>query len=135
MWSSPVSSLATVVELDAETLGILDEYVPREREPDAPPAPLGVSGAYSLVDVDDHFIVARGRAVEVFADEVPGDRRSRIGLVTRFTLPDALLCGAGDTIVGTTMTYDGRIAVATARGGGATLPRQPAPVLPGNVGA
>ncbi|MBK8408866.1 MAG: hypothetical protein IPL19_12885 [Sandaracinaceae bacterium] len=133
VWSSPVSSLATVVKLDAETLEILDEYVPREREPDAPPAPLGVSGAYSLVDVDDHFIVARGRAVEVFADEVPGDRRSRIGLVTRFTLPDALLCGAGDTIVGITMTYDGRIAVATARGVVATLPRQPAQMLPENV--
>jgi hypothetical protein len=82
VWSSPVSSIATIVKLDAETLAVIDEYVPREREPDAPPPPLGVSGAYSLIDVDNHFIVARGRAVEVFADEVAGDRRSRIALVT-----------------------------------------------------
>lgn len=135
IWSSPVSSIATIVKVDAETLEVIDEYVPGEREPDAPPPPLGVSGAYSLIDVDNHFIVARGRAVEVFADEVAGDRGSRIALVRRFTLPDAVFCGPGDAIVGITMTYDGRVAVATGRGVVATVPRQPAQMVPENLGA
>jgi hypothetical protein len=133
IWSSPPSSVATIMKVDADTLEVIDEYFPREREADAPPPTLSVSGAYNLIDRDNRFIVARSGGLEVYADSVPGDRRSEIALVKRFTFPETAFCGRADAVVGVSMTYDGQIAFATERGVVGTVPREPERMIPENL--
>ncbi len=85
----------------------------------------GVSGAYNVLDRDNHLVVGRGRSIDVYGDAVPGDRFSKIALLKHFAFPDAALCGPDDTLVGITMLFDGRIAFASQLGVVGTLPREP----------
>ncbi len=125
IWGSPVGSVGGVVKLDAESLTVIDEYVAREREAAPPAVTLGITGAYTLIDRDGRFLVARSRSVEVFEDSVPGDRASPIALARRFDLPDSAFCGADDLVVGMTLTYDGAVAFVTERGVVGVVPRAP----------
>lgn len=84
----------------------------------------GVSGAYSVLDRDNHLIVGRDRSVTVYGDAIPGNRLSPIKRLQQYTLPAAALCGPDDSLVGLTMLYDGRIAFASEFGVVGTLPRQ-----------
>jgi hypothetical protein len=93
----------------------------------------GVSGAYSVLDRDNHLIVGRDRSFDVYGDAVPGDRRSPIARLGSFTLPDSAFCGAGDKLVGITMLFDGRIAFASALGVVGTVPREPARMTAANL--
>ena len=85
----------------------------------------GVSGAYNVLDRDNHLIVGRDRAVDVYGDAVPGDRFSPIAHLRHFAFPDAAFCGPDDKLVGIAMLYDGRLAFATQLGVVGTLPRSP----------
>lgn len=86
----------------------------------------GVSGAYFLLDRDNHLIVARGRSFDVYGDATAGDRLSPIARLRRFTLPNSAFCGPKDTLVGINLLYDGRVAFVSALGSVGTLPREPA---------
>jgi len=131
LWLSPLglgpASVVsrTAVKIDAETLDVIDVYVPEEREDDPPPLSAGISGSYNLVDRDNNFIVVREKSVEVFGDSVPGDRHSLIELKQRYFLPDEFFCRDGDALVGLVMTYDGRVAFASELGSVGVLPREP----------
>lgn len=125
LWAVLVGLDASVVKLDATSLDIIDQYTPREREDDPPSYGVGISGAYTLVDADGRFIVARERFVEVFGDEEPGESASAIRLVRRFELPASLFCGDTDVVAGMNMTYDGHLALVTKDGAVAVLPRAP----------
>ncbi len=125
LWAVLVGLDASVVKLDAVDLTLIDQYAPREREDDPPSFGVGISGAYTLVDADGRFIVARERFVEVFGDAEPGDSASPIRLLRRFALPPALFCSDSDVVAGMTMTYDGQVAVVTEDGAVAVLPRDP----------
>jgi hypothetical protein len=98
-----------------------------------PPGVGSVSGAYFLLDRDNHLIVARERSFDVYGDAVPGDRLSPIARLRRFTLPDSALCGPQDTVVGINMLFDGRLAFASKLGMVGTLPREPAKMTPESV--
>lgn len=73
------------------------------------------SGAYTLVDVNNVFYTVQGTTLLAYADQVPGEVNSRIGLVRSLTLP-ASIAGSSDAIVGLNMLWDGNLAFATKNG-------------------
>ena len=125
VWAAVVGSSGAILKLDHGTFEPIDVYVPSEREADAPTYALGISGAYSVLDVDQHLIVTRGRTLEVYGDARPGEAGSPIALLRRYALPDTFFCGREDTIVGITLLWTGELALATAAGVVGVLPRAP----------
>ncbi len=132
-WASTVATPdgRYVYKMDAETGAVIARYG-FENDPQ-PPAAGGVSGAYNLLDRDNHLIVGRGRALDVYGDAVRGERLSGIALLRRFTLPDSAFCGPQDTLVGITMLFDGRIAFASQLGVVGTVPREPERMTAANL--
>jgi hypothetical protein len=118
-WMSVVSSpdIQGVHKVDVATGEVLGSV-------SAPPAGSGsITGAYNLLDRDDHFFVGRARSLEVFGDD-PAAPRSPIERLATLALPDAALCGPDDKLVGITMTYDGHVAFASERGAVGVVPRR-----------
>jgi hypothetical protein len=123
-----------VFKLNGRTGRIIDVYIPAEREEDPPPSTVGsISGAYNLLDRDGHFIVPRGRYIDVFHDSVAGDRDSPIELRKRYQLPDSAFCGEADRVAGATMTFDNYVAFVTEEGMVNTIPRRPAGMRDANL--
>ena len=126
-WASTVGAPdnGTIVKVDVATGETIDTYsLPADEG--RPPAGVGsISGAYNLLDRDNHLIVGRAQALEVYGDADPQNRRSPIVLIKRFTLPARALCRSTDTLVGISMLPDGHLAFATANGVVGVLPRQP----------
>ncbi len=112
-------------KIDVDTGELIDTYVPGQRESQPPESGGGITGAYNLLDRSGRFFVPRERSFDVYKDSVSGDRFSEIKLRKRYKLPESAFCGADDRLVGATMTYDGYLAFATARGVVGTVPRQP----------
>jgi hypothetical protein len=142
VWGSLINSpdRRGVFKLDADTGKLIDVYFPDERETDPPkPSPGSISGAYNLLTREGRFIVPRQRDIEVFADSRVGARGSKqrrdspIRLVKRFQVPDDAFCRSDDAFVGATMTYDGKLALATAQGMIVVMPRKPKWMTPRNV--
>ncbi|HYF24700.1 MAG TPA: hypothetical protein VD931_03075 [Baekduia sp.] len=94
-----------------------------------------ITGAYNLLDRDDHLFVGRERSLDVFGDLRPRELRSPIAKLKALQLPDRALCGPGDKLVGITMTYDGMVAFATERGAVGVVPRALDRLAPGEVRA
>ena len=124
VWGSPLSIDGLIVKIDHESFKIIDLYKPHEREENPPELALGISGAYNLIDSNNHFIVGRQRAIEKYGDEIEGDRFSPITLLHRYYLPDDFFCSDDDFIVGLNMTYDNHLAVVTELGMVGILPNQ-----------
>ena len=112
-----------VYKVDAQTGAVIARFGFFE-DPQQPGAG-GVSGAYNVLDRDNHLIVGRDRSIDVYGDAVPGNRLSPIAHLRHFTFPDSALCGPDDKLVGITMLYDGRLAFATQLGVVGTVPREP----------
>lgn len=123
-WASTVATPdgRYVYKVDAGTGQVIARFG-FENDPE-PPGTGGVSGAYTVLDRDNHLIVGRERSIDVYGDAVPGDRFSPIARLRRFTFPDRALCGPDDRLVGITMLYDGRLAFATQLGVVGTIPRE-----------
>ena len=136
-WGSLIDGAArkALFKVDAESGRVIDVYVPAERESEPPPASgaAGITGAYNMLDRSNHFIVPRLTWFDVYADARRGRAHSPIELRKRFVLPDSILCGADDKLVGAVMTYDGYIAFATENGVVGTIPRQPARMKRANL--
>lgn len=115
-WMSTVAPSA-IHKIDVATGDVIDTLNPQQSLNG-----IGISGAYNVLDRDDHFFVGRSSSIEVYGDETPGERTSPIALLDSLTLPASALCG-DDKLVGITMTYDGYIAFATARGVVGVVPR------------
>lgn len=124
IWASTVGVTGEVFKVDADTHQLIDKYVPGLEGGDPFVAPT-VSGAYNLLDADDHFIVGTGDSLQVFGDAEPGERMSAIERLHVLDLPVEALCGDDDALVGITMTYRGRVAFATQNGVVGTVPREP----------
>ncbi|MFV8051600.1 hypothetical protein [Mycobacterium sp. 48b] len=71
-----------------------------------------VDGVYTLLDVDNQYVVAGKGFVRIYGDETPGDRLSGIAIRSHWDQP-AAITGA---FMGMNMTYDGRIVLATTDG-------------------
>lgn len=126
IWASTSGGTKEILKIDPDTVTIIDKYVPRFEEAESSgPGSFSVSGAYNLVDADNHLHVGQQTALEVYGDARPGERDSTIVLLRRFDLPAEAFCGEDDQLVGITMTYDGHIAFATANGVVGVVPRQP----------
>ncbi len=126
VWFSTVAAPdgRNVYKADFTTGQVIDRRGSIE-EASAPGLAGGVSGAYNILDADNHLIVGRGTGFDIYGDSVEGDRFSKIALLRRFTLPASALCGPEDKLVGAAMLWDGRVAFATQLGIVGTVPRQP----------
>lgn len=124
-WASTVATPdgRYVYKVDVQTGAVIANFGFFD-DPQAPGAG-GVSGAYNLLDRDNHLIVGRDRSFDVYGDAVPGDRFSKIAHLRHFTFPDSALCGPDDKLVGITMLFDGRVAFASQLGVVGTVPREP----------
>jgi hypothetical protein len=130
LWASVVSAPENrgALKLDPATGEIIDFLArPSGR------ATSGTSGAYNVLDRDNHLIVARGLGLEVFGDAVPGERTSKIALLKSFDLPAAARCRDDDRLIGITMLWDGRVAFASELGVVGVIPRQPERMTAANV--
>ncbi len=129
-WMSVVSSpdIKGVHKVDVATGQVIDSLT-------QPASSLGanITGAYNVLDRDNHLFVGRQRSLDVFGDAVPGNPRSKIRQLANFALPEGALCGADDKLVGITMTYDGHVAYASERGAVGVVPRDVAQLKPENV--
>lgn len=126
IWGSPLGTDGIVAKIDFDTWTIIDHYVPAEREASPPDYSAGISGAYNALDADGNFIVGRTRFLEVYADSIPGDRSSAIGLVKRYFLPSSAFCRASDVIAGMVLTYNDQVAFVSEQGVISVIPRDPA---------
>ncbi|MDJ0848586.1 MAG: hypothetical protein QNK04_09430 [Myxococcota bacterium] len=133
IWGSPLGLDGAVVKIDHDTFEVVDLYIPAEREPDPPSFTAGISGAYNALDRDQRFIVGRTTFLEVYADNVPGDRHSPIGLVKREFLPDEAFCRDDDVIAGMVLTYDDHVAFVTEEAVLGVIPREPAEMTVENL--
>lgn len=120
VWASTVGPTGEVVKIDADTLLPIARFLPEGG------GTLSTSGAYNMLDRDQHLIVGRSGALQVFGDAVPGDRHSGIVQLANLNLPAKARCGTReDALVGITMLPDGHVAFATKFGMVGVLPRQP----------
>lgn len=92
--------------------------IDRIAKPDAVNLANPTTGAYTLLDKDNHFYVPAAGKLLAYTDAVSGDANAKIRLARTFTLPAETLRAAptDDPIVGLNMTYDGYLALATKRG-------------------
>lgn len=88
------------------------------KKPEAVNLANATTGAYTVLDKDNHFFVPGSGKLYAYTDAVTGDAHSRIKLARTFTLPAETLRAApkNDPIVGLNMTWDGYLALATKRG-------------------
>lgn len=123
VWGSTIGFTGEVFKLDPETFAIIDEYRPAFEDGEGMQQ-ASPSGAYNVLDRDNHLIVARGTGLEVYGDD-PSDRMSRINLFHRLEVPEEVMCrpDEDDTLVGITMTYDGHVVFATRLGIVGVVPR------------
>jgi hypothetical protein len=123
-WGSTVGFTGEVFKIDPDTVSLIDRFRP-PTDAQEPPQEAGMTGAYNILDADNHLIVARQQALEVYADEDPTDRHSPIIRRHRFDLPDEALCrpGSDESVIGINMTYDGHVVFATSLGNVGAVPR------------
>jgi hypothetical protein len=73
-----------------------------------PPA----DGVYTMLDVDNQYVVAGKNFVRIYGDSTPGDRLSGIAVKRQWDQPKEI----GGSFIGMNMTFDGRIILATTDG-------------------
>lgn len=129
VWGSVISTPENegVFKVDERTGEVIDFH----QEPTGRPSSSS-SGAYSVLDRDGRLVVAHRQALDVYADQVPGQRTSPIEKVRSLDLT-GVMCRDDDRIVGITMLYDGMVAFATELGVVGVVPRQPARMRPANL--
>jgi hypothetical protein len=71
-----------------------------------------VDGVYTMLDVDNQYVVAGAGFIRVYGDATPGDRLSGIAVRQQWDQPADI----PGTFIGMNMTYDGRILLATTEG-------------------
>ncbi len=120
-WMSVVSTpdVQGIHKVDTATGEVIDSVTTAPSSVDAT-----ITGAYNLLDRDDHLFVGREKSLDVFGDERPGDPASPIAKLGALALPERAMCGPDDKLVGITMTYDGRVAFATEHGAVGVVPRR-----------
>lgn len=113
-----------IAKHDIDTGEVIDVFTHTVDEGTPPSERAALSGIYILSDRHNHLIQPRGTIIEVYGDEEPGNRLSRIVSLKKFRLPARALCGSGDRLVGQTMRWDGRIGFVTARGQVGVVPSE-----------
>ncbi len=76
----------------------------------------GISGSYTVVDVDGKLYSPRDLTISRFGDSAQGETASNINTEDTFTIPAEYVTQTGEHIIGINMTYDGYIAAATSAG-------------------
>ncbi len=117
------SSLDNVYKLHATPTG--QSMIHRYRKPEAVDLANAITGAYTILDKDNRFYVPGKGKLYAYTDSIPGDAFSDIKLADTFAMPEESLRGSpkNDPIVGSNITYDGYIALATKMGTVAVVSR------------
>jgi hypothetical protein len=92
-----------------------DEKLAAAKRSGMPP----VEGIYTMLDVDNQYVVAGEGFVRIYGDTEPGDRLSGIEIKKQWDQPKDIT----GSFMGMNMTYDGRIVLATTDGFVLTLAR------------
>jgi hypothetical protein len=71
-----------------------------------------VDGVYTMLDVDNQFVVAGKGFIRLYGDATPGERLSGIAVKRQWDQPKEITGG----FIGMNMTFDGRIILATTHG-------------------
>lgn len=71
-----------------------------------------VDGVYTMLDVDNQYVVAGKGFVRIYGDSTPGDRLSGIVVKKQWDQPKEIT----GSFMGMNMTFDGRIILATTEG-------------------
>lgn len=130
VWGSTVGFTNEVFKLDADSMRIIDKYIPQVEE-QAGPGTVSPSGAYNILDADGNLVVAQAQSLQVFADSIAGDAESPISKLVDLPLPPDAQCRPGeDELVGITMTHSGHVVFATKLGVVGSVPRQPDRMTP-----
>lgn len=121
VWGSVVSAPENqgVFKLDERTGEVIHMYTDPSGQLSS-----GTTGAYNILDRDNHLIVAHRQSLDVYGDSVPGERTSPIDKLASIDLA-GVMCREDDRVVGITMRYDGTVAFATELGVVGMVPRQP----------
>lgn len=124
VWGSTVGVTNEVFKMDADTMRIIDKWIPQIESGDPQPGTVSISGAYNVLDRDNHLIVGQATALQMFGDAVEGDAESAIALLAEVDMT-SVMCRPddGDELVGITMTFDGQVAFATEQGVVGVVPR------------
>ncbi|MCB0221202.1 MAG: hypothetical protein KDH09_16000 [Chrysiogenetes bacterium] len=75
-----------------------------------------LSGAYTVLDKNGVFYAPQGTKLRAFTDATSGKPFSGIVKIAEFQLPASALASSSDSLVGLNMTWDGKLAFATAEG-------------------
>jgi len=78
-----------------------------------------VDGVYTMLDVDNQFVVAGKGFIRVYGDATPGDRLSGIAMKRQWDQPKEIT----GSFMGMNMTFDGRVILATTDGFAVSLSR------------
>lgn len=129
VWGSVVSAPENqgVFKLDERTGEVIDMSTDPSGQLSS-----GTTGAYNILDRDNHLIVAHRQSLDVYGDSVPGERTSPIDKLATIDLA-GVMCREDDRVVGITMRYDGTVAFATELGVVGAVPRQPERMTPANL--
>ena len=133
IWGSLLGLNGAVMKIDSETFEMIDTYIPADEEVMPPTIPLGISGAYGLVDRDFDFLLGRVDFVEIFGDSTPGDRSSEIELKKRLFLPASAFCRTTDILVGGVMLPDRHLALVSEQAVVSVIPAEEAEMTVGNL--
>jgi hypothetical protein len=88
--------------------GSFEEKFDAEKRSGLPP----VDGVYTLLDVDNQYLVAGKGFVRIYSDTTPGDRLSSIAVRKQWNQPKDIT----GSFMGMNMTFDGRLLLATTDG-------------------
>jgi len=133
LWGAELGLSGAVVKIDSDTFSLIDSYVPADEEAMPPAIPLGVSGAYSVVDAESNFLLGRADFVEIYGDSIPGDRSSPIALIKRVFLPASAFCRDDDVLVGGVMLPDRTLALVSEQATVSIIPAEPSLMEASNV--
>ena len=122
IWGALLGLNGGIIKIDGATFSLVDTYIPEDEELDPPTIPLGVSGAYNVVDPSFNFVLGRADFVEIYGDSTPGDRSSEIALIKRVFLPPSFFCRDTDILVGGVMLPDGNLALVTEQAAVGVIP-------------
>ncbi len=115
IWGNTIGTVFKAID-DGQRFRIIASYnKPDVALPDLFSVDNAVSGAYTLVDKNNIFYVPKGNMLNAYTDEIYNDAASAIIVKHSFEIPDTYR-PTDDRIVGLTMTYDGKLAVASNNG-------------------
>jgi len=115
IWGGNISNIVKMTDTGSG-YEVIDEYEKEALDLDNLAPSALISGAYTLIDLNNEFYIPDGSGLNVYGDMVPDDPYSEIQLLRTYEIPIELLTTPDDNIVGFNITYDGYLVFVTGNG-------------------